>query len=145
MKKVSFYGVIWLMIVFVLGISIGLPVHIRNCRMPDMPKKVSFFVEIDEEDCCKKHNNTCKIPKEKPLNPCCSFLDDFLQIDFDNFENLSSVELASLNFEFIFISFDFLYQNNYSFLYKERLFFTNSSPPPQSAKDFLRWQKRWNC
>lgn len=133
------------MLLFVLGASIGLPLHTRKCRMPEMPVKTSIFL-ADVEDCCQKTTNTaCKISKEKPLNPCCEFIDNFLQIDFDNVENIVGFDFSNFYFECTLSHFEFIFDNKYTFLFQKIIFFTDSSPPPLKAKDFLRHQKHWNC
>ncbi len=133
------------MITFVLGASIGLPLHTRVCRMPDMPTKTSVFM-ADIEDCCQKNiHQHCEKEQEKPFNPCCKFTDNFLQVDFDNFEIASVFEFSNLHFEFILYNFELIFEKKYTFLSPKIIFFADSSPPPLSTKDFLRNQKRWNC
>jgi hypothetical protein len=110
--------------------------------MSDMPIKKSFFIEV--EDCCKRAEHHCQEEKKpQPLNPCCTFENDFWQFDFEKIEYFTKF---SFNFQFLFyISQNFILFSFKEFIFYEKYiktFFTDTSPP-YLVKIFLALYQIW--
>lgn len=127
---------LYLLTLSILLASVGMPLHIRICAMPDMGMEKRIFVQ--PKSCCD-HSETEKThceAEETPLNPCCSFDKDYLKLDF-NFKNYTNeipdfakafYLIETIDFQFFII--DILSTQLASF-------YTDTSPPKSGRQILL--------
>ncbi|NJO03117.1 MAG: hypothetical protein HC880_16850 [Bacteroidia bacterium] len=81
---------IYSLVLQVLIASVGVPLHKRHCSMPNMEDVYAWFTQPDccyEKKACTRHSDkSCHLTTKvdhQPIDPCCTFLSNFLYLGFE--------------------------------------------------------------